>query len=79
MYLELFVPKILHYISKSSRRDTIIVNFQLSIVNSAKPLNNREPLKTRLFCLFLLKSVILKAFRTQMQHIRAIIPLSWGF
>lgn len=38
-----------------------------------------EPLKTRPFCLFLLKSVISKAFRAQMQHIRAIISLSWGF
>ena len=27
-------------ISKMSRRDTIIVNCQLSIVNSAKPLNS---------------------------------------
>ena len=37
MKLQLLAPKILHYFLKSSRRDTIIVNFQLSIVNSAKP------------------------------------------
>ena len=32
-------PKTIGFLLKSSRRDTIIVNCQLSIVNSAKPLN----------------------------------------
>ena len=36
-------PKICLFISKSSRRDTIIVNCQLSIVNSAKPFKHQFP------------------------------------
>ena len=41
IYTDIICPNTIGILSKSSRRDTIIVNCQLSIVNSAKPLNSK--------------------------------------
>ena len=71
-------PDIYLYEGLSTMDDALIADKFYDLSQEAFTNNFWGPLKTRPFCPFLLKSVILKAFRTQMQHIRAIISLSWG-